>query len=166
MPGVVVVFEVLSQMSGRTDRIDKLREYHAVASIRRYVILEHTSVGLIVFERAKTENAWKATALTADDTLLMPEIGIEVPVTEFYENSDLPLNAVQDATKGDNSQRRFNTNCRNHLLTGRGLGIAAIFRFAAHGMARAETGDGGGGQDHPDRAYGVGSAWLCSKEQR
>lgn len=38
-PGVVVVFEVLSPSSGRTDRIVKLREYAAVASIRRYVIL-------------------------------------------------------------------------------------------------------------------------------
>ncbi len=48
VPGVVVVFEVLSATSGRTDRIDKLLEYQAVPSIRRYVILEHTSVGLTV----------------------------------------------------------------------------------------------------------------------
>ena len=36
----------------RPDRIDKLREYHAVRSIRRYVILEHTSVGLAVHSRS------------------------------------------------------------------------------------------------------------------
>ena len=80
VPGAVVVFEVLSPTSGRTDRIDKVREYHAVVSIRRYIILEHTSVGLTVFERAKAENAWRATALTADDTLLMPELGIGIPL--------------------------------------------------------------------------------------
>ena len=43
VPGVVVVFEVLNPTSGRTDRIVKLREYRAVPSIRRYVILEHSS---------------------------------------------------------------------------------------------------------------------------
>src|SRR5271156_2605795 len=46
VPGVVVVFEVLSPTSGRTDRIEKLREYRAVSSIRRYVILEQTGIGL------------------------------------------------------------------------------------------------------------------------
>ncbi len=45
MPGVIVVFEVLSPTSGRTDRIIKLREYQAVASIKRYVILDYGSVG-------------------------------------------------------------------------------------------------------------------------
>jgi hypothetical protein len=29
---------------------------------------------------------WTATALTADDVLDLPEIGIRVPVAEFYEN--------------------------------------------------------------------------------
>lgn len=39
VPGVVVIFEVLSAGTSRTDRIIKVREYAAVASIRRYVIL-------------------------------------------------------------------------------------------------------------------------------
>ncbi len=90
MPGVVVVFEVLSPTSGRTDRIVKLREYRAVPSILRYVILEYTGIGLSVFERANGDEPWRATALTADDTLRMPEIGIEIPVTELYQEVDLP----------------------------------------------------------------------------
>ena len=90
VPGVVVVFEVLSPTSGRTDRIDKLREYRAVPSIRRYVILEYASIGLAVFERAGGASDWTATALTAGDILRMPEIGIEVPVAELYEGVDLP----------------------------------------------------------------------------
>jgi Uma2 family endonuclease len=36
----VIVFEVLSEDTTRTDRIEKLREYQATASIQRYVILE------------------------------------------------------------------------------------------------------------------------------
>jgi Uma2 family endonuclease len=81
-----VVFEVLSPTSGRTDRIVKVRECAAVASVRRYVILESTSAGLQVFERTDADEPWRALALTADDVLHMPEIGIEVPVGEFYED--------------------------------------------------------------------------------
>ena len=51
VPGVVVVFEVLSPTSGRTDRIVKLLEYRAVPSIRRYIILEHSGIGLAVSSR-------------------------------------------------------------------------------------------------------------------
>ena len=85
VPDPVVVFEVLSPTSGRTDRIVKLREYGAVASIRRYVILEHASSGVTVLSRAGADDDWTAAALTAEDTLAMPEIGAGVPVAEFYD---------------------------------------------------------------------------------
>jgi Uma2 family endonuclease len=90
IPGVVVVFEVLSPTSGRADRIDKLLEYRAVPSIRRYVILEHLDIGLTVFSRAEGTADWTATALTATETLDMLELGIAVPVQEFYKGVDLP----------------------------------------------------------------------------
>ncbi len=90
VPGVIIVFEVVSPTSGQIDRIIKVREYAAVPSILRYVIAEHTSVGLTVFHRATGDADWAATALTGADTLRMPEIGIEVPVTELYLDTDLP----------------------------------------------------------------------------
>ena len=90
VPGAVVVLEVLSPASGRVDRIEKLREHRAVPSIRRYVILEHLGAGLTVFERADGDGDWTAAALTAGDVLRMPEVGIEIPVAEFYEDVDLP----------------------------------------------------------------------------
>jgi len=93
----IIVFEALSPTSGRTDRILKLREYRAVATIRRYVILEHASVGLTVFARSTANEDWRATALTAEDTLKIPEIGIEIPVAEFYEDVDLPDPAAEEA---------------------------------------------------------------------
>ena len=90
VPGAVVVFEVVSPSSNRIDRIDKLREYQAVPSIRRYVILEQTSAALTVFSRLDGETIWSAAVLTAEDTLVMPEIGVEIPIAEFYEGIDLP----------------------------------------------------------------------------
>jgi Uma2 family endonuclease len=87
-PDVRVVFEVLSVDSGRRDRIEKVREYGAVASILHYVILESAGVGLLVLHRQRGEDAWTTLALTNDDTLNLPEIGVEIPVAEFYEDVD------------------------------------------------------------------------------
>ena len=96
--GVVVVFEVLSPTSGRTDRIVKLREYRAVPSIRRYVIVEYAGIGLTVFARSGADADWTATALAAGETLALPELGIEIPLAEFHEDVELSdADAVSDA---------------------------------------------------------------------
>lgn len=89
IPDVIVVFEVLSPTSARADLVDKMREYRAVSSIRRYVVLQHRSAGLTVLSRNDGAADWTATALTADETLDIPELGISVPVQEFYEDVDL-----------------------------------------------------------------------------
>ncbi len=88
IPGVVV-FEVLSPTSGRNDRIDKLREYRAVTSILCSVILEYAGAGLTAFRRASGTEGWTAAALLTDGVLQMPEIGIRVPVAEFYAGVNL-----------------------------------------------------------------------------
>jgi Uma2 family endonuclease len=90
-PNVVVVFEVVSPTSGRTDRIVKVREYAAVPSILRYVIVESASIGLTVLERQSADQKWTASTLMAEDTMLLPEIGIEIPVAELYEGVDFPM---------------------------------------------------------------------------
>jgi Uma2 family endonuclease len=89
-PDVVVVFEVLSPDSGRRDRIEKLQEYAAVPSIRRYVILEYRSKALLLFHRSQGYEPWTAQALKAEDSLSLPEVGIDIPVGEFYEDVEIP----------------------------------------------------------------------------
>jgi hypothetical protein len=43
-----------------------------------------------VLERETPDQAWRTTVLTSDDTLLMPEIGIAIPVSELYEDIIFP----------------------------------------------------------------------------
>lgn len=83
----VVVFEVLSESTSRTDRIAKLREYGATPSIQRYVILGQDAVAAMVFVRKGADLV--AEALTAGDTLHMPEIDVAVPMEEFYTGIDI-----------------------------------------------------------------------------
>lgn len=87
----VAVFEVVSPSSRHLDNFVKPREYQAVPSIRRYVIVEQDTAALMVMHRAGPEAGWAATTLLAGETLAMPEIGIEVPVDEFYEGVVLSI---------------------------------------------------------------------------
>lgn len=86
IPGVVVIFEVTSPGSGRIDRLVKVHEYTAIQSLRRYVILDSTSADLVtVLERDTGDAPWITKVLTGNDILRMPEIGIEIPIAEFYD---------------------------------------------------------------------------------
>ncbi len=87
--GVVAVFEVVSQDSNRTDRYDKFREYTAVPCIRRYVIVESSCIGVSVLER-QPDDRWTVAVLTGEDILRLPDIGIEIPVAEIYEDIGFP----------------------------------------------------------------------------
>lgn len=84
----VVVFEVLSPSTSRTDRIEKLREYQATPSIHRYVILEQDAVAATVYVRHGTD--WTVQVLLADETLAMPEIDVSLPLADIYADVALP----------------------------------------------------------------------------
>ncbi len=90
VPGVIVVFEVLSPSSGYIDRVVKLREYQAVPTIRRYLIVETTTAVITVLDRAEAGDPWTADALASGDVLRIPEVGIEVPMDEIYEGISFP----------------------------------------------------------------------------
>lgn len=83
----VVIFEVLSKGTARTDRIAKNREYASTASVRRYVMLEQDQIAATVFERSGED--WVGHILAEDAVIDMPEIGIQLPLVELYERLDL-----------------------------------------------------------------------------
>jgi Uma2 family endonuclease len=88
--GAVVVFEIVSPSSGGVDRIIKVREYAGVASLRYYVIVESTSVGLLVLHRHSGADAWTAETLTGADTLRLVSLNIDVPVSALYTDVAFP----------------------------------------------------------------------------
>jgi len=84
----VVVFEILSDGSANDDLVVKNGEYQATASVRRYVVLQQTHAGAIVFTR-KGED-WVAELVAGEAAKLrMPEIGIEIALAELYADLDL-----------------------------------------------------------------------------
>lgn len=72
--------------SVRTDRIVKLREYAAVPTIRRYIMVEPDAMAVTVLSRDHADEPFRAAGLGEDDTLHLPEVGIEIPVAALYES--------------------------------------------------------------------------------
>ena len=87
IPDPVIVFEVISESTRRIDQVEKLREYHAVVSIKRYVIIEQTGVAVTVHARQDDE-PWRTVTYGAGDVFDLPEIGIQLPVDLLYRNVD------------------------------------------------------------------------------
>jgi Uma2 family endonuclease len=79
----VVVFEVLSPSTASTDIGIKNEEYRDTPSIQRYVMLAQDRPFATVFARAGDD--WVGHIVSGSAVLDMPEIGIEVPLTELYE---------------------------------------------------------------------------------
>ena len=88
IPDPVVVFEVLSPSTSRTDRIENLREYQATTSIRRYIILEQDTMAATVY--LKQDGIWAVSVLTEADTLAMPEIEASIGLAAIYAEVEFP----------------------------------------------------------------------------
>ena len=89
----VVIFEVLSEGTAHDDLVVKNAEYRATPSVQRYVILQQTHAGAIMFSR-KGED-WVAETLVADGVLRMPEIGLDVPLSDIYADVELTGEAAE-----------------------------------------------------------------------
>lgn len=84
----VVVIEVISPSTSRTDRLEKLREYRDTPSIQRYVILEADAIAATIYTRQGPD--FIVGVLTEDDTLAMPEIEVSIPLRAIYADVTLP----------------------------------------------------------------------------
>lgn len=84
IPNPVIVFEVLSDSTRHLDMTLKLVEYAAVPTIKRYILIEQDAVAVTVHARHENE-PWNTIVLLAGSTLSLPEIGIELPVSDVYE---------------------------------------------------------------------------------
>ena len=91
----VVIFEVLSSSTAATDRIVKAREYQqATPSVERYAMLEQDRIGATV--HARGDSGWSVLVLKDNDVMDMPEIGLSIPLTEFYEGVTFENQQVED----------------------------------------------------------------------
>lgn len=84
----VAAFEVLSEDTATTDRVDKLIEYAEVPSLRTYVLLEQTAVGATLFPR-ELGGSWIASAHTKG-AFFLPGLDIALPLEDLYRGLTFP----------------------------------------------------------------------------
>lgn len=88
----VVIFEILSESTARTDRTTKLVEYQSLPSVQRYILLEQDQALATVIRRIET--GWSIEVLDASGTLSMPEVEIEIAMAELYDGLDFTESVV------------------------------------------------------------------------
>ena len=79
----VVIFEVLSDSTARTDRELKKREYRSADSVTHYIMLEQDAVAATVLERDGAR--WIDTIAGPGDTIELASLGISIPMDELYD---------------------------------------------------------------------------------
>lgn len=83
-PQPVVVFEVCSPGTASTDLVAKNSEYHATASIQRYVVLDQNRPWATAF--ARDGERWLGQLIEGIDAAIeLPEIGIALALADLYE---------------------------------------------------------------------------------
>jgi Uma2 family endonuclease len=84
----VAIFEVLSDDTATTDRVDKLIDYGALPSLRSYILLEQTARAATIFQR-EPGTPWTASAQT-DGDLILPNLDLILPLADLYLGLTFP----------------------------------------------------------------------------
>ncbi len=86
----VVLVEVLSPSSERTDRAEKRDAYFSIPSLRHYVVIDSRTVDVTVYHRH--DGGWTAEPVAAPDGVIqLAAIECSLPLREIYESSGLTV---------------------------------------------------------------------------
>ncbi len=84
-----VIFEVLSPSTAAYDRADKFKDYRRIETLTDYVLIEPDRVFVDHFRLHR--DGWLLQTYTSlSDVLLFPDLQIELPLSEVYEDLDVP----------------------------------------------------------------------------
>lgn len=82
----VVVIEVLSDSTRRTDLGEKRDAYLTIQSLKVLILVEPDSPEVMLYRR-KTEGGFSTEIISGIDGVIpLPEIDAELPLAELYEN--------------------------------------------------------------------------------
>lgn len=91
----VVILEVLSKSTWRTDFGEKKEAYLALPSLRVLLFVESEKMGVTVWRRDDYGGFQGERYDSADEVVDLPEIGVELPLAELYEGVE-PFAEVED----------------------------------------------------------------------
>jgi Uma2 family endonuclease len=85
-----LVIEILSPSTAYRDRGEKLRIYKACPSMQEYVMVSTRRREVEVYRRVNAHE-WKNTLYTAEETVPLMSVDLNILVSEIYADTDIPL---------------------------------------------------------------------------
>lgn len=85
---VMAIFEVLSDDTAATDRVEKLRDYAEILSLKYYVMLEQASRAAIICQPVKG-GTW-ITSPQTQGAIALSELNLVLPLDEVYQGLAFP----------------------------------------------------------------------------
>lgn len=80
----VLIVEVISESTVKTDRTTKLNEYRLISSLQYYLIVEQESYFIEMYIR-EGERWYVEFYDKLDEVILLPYFGVEIPVNRVYK---------------------------------------------------------------------------------
>jgi len=74
------------------DRGEKLRVYKACASMEEYVMVSTRRQEIEVYRR-ESATRWENTLYTVEQEVTLASVGLTIPVSEIYADTDIPPHA-------------------------------------------------------------------------
>lgn len=85
----VVIIEVVSESTRRTDENEKREAYLSIDSLCVYILVEQATAGVVVYRR--TDSGFERETYVGHDAVLpLPEIDCELRLADLYENVEFP----------------------------------------------------------------------------
>jgi Uma2 family endonuclease len=84
-----LIIEVLSPSTAVKDRGEKLKAYQLCKSCEEYVMVNAHHQEVEIYHRENT-NEWKFVRYTAEQTVILASVGLAIPVSEIYADTDVP----------------------------------------------------------------------------
>ena len=86
----VVIFEVISESTARTDRAEKLRAYQTIPTLRVYALVESERVAVTCYRRANASAEWTVQLCNdRSEVVALSAIGCELALEALYARSGL-----------------------------------------------------------------------------
>lgn len=84
-----VIIEILSPSTKQYDRGEKFKLYREILSLKEYIMIDAESIGIEAFS-VNSSGHWELTEYkTTDDSLLIPSMGLLLPINDIYEDTKL-----------------------------------------------------------------------------
>lgn len=81
----VLLIEVLSKTTARTDRVEKMNEYQHLASLREYVIIAQEHMRVEVYRHEQAGAAWQSAVYTEpEEEVFFATVGLKLNLADIY----------------------------------------------------------------------------------